>query len=187
MPFLFTYHGERATPLLRSMQSSLVEAAGYTALGLASAALSAQRKAVELAHYWLYFADQPLLWARAQEDGSGFVSREAIVKFLGDTFPLFRPRWQALEKTAARTTNPYAFLSKHIHAQAAGLLGKEPNIAGLIAPPEIMEDVCVLQTHVDEYLHDTFSARFVGSWPMLSATTRANLEGRLGADLAKLL
>jgi hypothetical protein len=187
LPFLYGCFGTRCSPLLASFQAAIVEAAGYTALGLGSAAMSAQRKSIELLYNWLYFLDQPLMWNRAVEDGTGFLSRDEIVKFLGKNYPMYTDRWQALEGARTRTVQqPYGFLSKHIHSQSVGLLGSGPNLAGLVSEPNIIQDVNLLQGCVAEFLSDLLAARFMGSWPLLPDKVQANLAKRLGKNLADL-
>lgn len=164
LSYVRSYHGGPGSRLIHAYQNANLEAAGYASLGLAAGALAAQRRGIELLHYWLYFSAQPQLWRSARGSGRGFPSRDGTIGYVKKIVPQFKERWSALEANKSRQfKNPYSALSQHLHAQSSGLIRRGANLASLVAPMKTITDVCDFQSEIDEYLSDT-----LGSWQRLA-------------------
>lgn len=174
--------------LIDGLRSSIVESAGYLALGLVRPTLFAMRNQIDVSLSWLFFKDHRVEWDRLRTAGEGFFLKGGVIAYLEENYPRFRQKHGSL--TSARTRkeiDPYKILSAHVHTQSPHTLQNYGDLSTLVCQTKQAEECIQLQDEVSEYIGDIFLSVFGTKWASLPNSIVLAGQTRLGTEKSALV
>ncbi|AKQ58323.1 hypothetical protein [Bordetella hinzii] len=180
LSYLNAFHRTQvADSLLDAVSSSIREVAGVASLGLGRHALFSLRSQIDLLLAWLYFKDHAIEWQHVNQTADGFKLKKDILQYLEQHVPRFSHRMGILREIASRKeSDPYKFLSAHVHSQSDPVLPVIKNLKDLVYPERVCAESALVAYEVAEYINDILLSFYLSSWASFPSNIKSALNLR---------
>ena len=157
-----------ASELLDGIQSSMLEAIAYSAMGLARASLAAIRQEIELVLAFTFFRDHPVEWRRVRDTGDGFKLPTEIRKYHSEQSQDLATRLDLIDKLCPLSMGKlYRILSAHVHGQSPHTIPRAAELPSMVKDDVTMQSVAEMQRAVSEALSFYLVAVYAKEWTEL--------------------